>query len=205
VRSLQHRRAAGRGGRALTIMRWGLVPSWARDIRIGASLINARAETVADKPAFRAAYRHRRCLVPADGFYEWQKTAGGKLPWRVARRDRSPFAFAGLWELWEGTGEGSALETFSILTVDANAAIRDIHHRMPVMLFDAAEFELWLAGRPDAAAGLLRPCDAAAIEAWPVDKRVGNVRHDDPALAEPADQPASPPGPPPPAAQGSLF
>ncbi len=141
-------------------MRWGLVPSWSKDIGIGAKLINARAETVAEKPTFRAAFRHRRCLVPADGFYEWQATGGRKQPWRVVRRDRAPFAFAGLWELWEGTGEGSALETFSIVTTEANATLRNIHSRMPVMLFEEAQFKTWLAGTPPEAAAMtatLRP------------------------------------------------
>ena len=152
------------GARELTIMRWGLVPSWSKDIGIGAKLINARAETVAEKPTFRAAFRHRRCLVPADGFYEWQAIGGRKQPWRVVRHDRAPFAFAGLWELWEGTGEGSALETFSIVTTEANATLRNIHSRMPVMLFEEAQFKTWLAGTPPEASALTAPCDPALVE-----------------------------------------
>lgn len=188
--------------RALALMRWGLVPAWAKDIDIGARMINARSETVTEKPAFRAAYRYRRCLVPADGFYEWHTEAGGKQPYRVVRRDRAPFAFAGLWELWEGTGEGSALETFTILTTDANETIAHIHHRMPVMLFDQDAFATWIGPDIKAAGALMQPCDPSAIEVFPVDKRVGNVRYDDPDLVNPVI-PMVPPSPPP--VQGSLF
>lgn len=188
-------------GRQLHVMRWGLVPSWAKDIGIGAKLINARAETVNEKPAFRGAFRYRRCLVPADGFYEWKAEAGRKQPWRVVRRDRAPFAMAGLWEVWEGTGEGSWLETFSIVTTEANAAIADIHDRMPVMLFEEQQFATWLDGTPQEAGALLGPCDPEAIEAYRVGPRVGNVRNDDAALIEPLDAPA----PPAAASQGSLF
>ena len=187
------------GVRRLDQLRWGLVPSWSKDMSGAARMINARAETVAEKPAFRAAFRQRRCLVPADGFYEWKAEAGGKRPWRVVRRDRAPFAFAGLWELWEGTGEGSALETFSIVTTEANATVRGIHHRMPVMLFEEAQFTTWLSAEPKRAAAVLAPCDPALIEAYPVDPRVGNVRHDDAALVEPVVPAAPSP------AQGSLF
>ncbi|EDP63393.1 hypothetical protein BAL199_20460 [alpha proteobacterium BAL199] len=192
-------KADDRIGRMLTIMRWGLVPFWAKDIGIGAKLINARAETVNEKPAFRGAFRYRRCLVPADGFYEWKTEAKVKQPWRIARRDRAPFAMAGLWELWEGTGEGSALETFSIVTTEANSAIRDIHHRMPVMLFGEEQFQTWLKGSLKEAAGLMEPCDPVVIEAFRVDPKVGNVRNDDPSLIEPITRaPAMP-------AQSSLF
>lgn len=187
-------------GRSLAMVRWGLVPSWAKDVSVGARMINARAETVAEKPAFRAAFRRRRCLVPADGFYEWASADGEKQPYRVVRRDRAPFAFAGLWELWEGTGEGSALETFTIVTTEANEAIRHIHHRMPVMLLSRDRQDLWLAESEAEAASVMVPCDPAAIEAYPVDRRVGNIRNDDPALVEPAAVAAAPAP-----AQGSLF
>lgn len=194
-------RAAERGGRELAIMRWGLVPSWAKDIGIGVRTINARAETVNEKPAFRGAFRYRRCLVPADGFYEWTGTAGRKQPWRIVRRDRQPFAFAGLWEVWEGTGEGSWLETFSIVTTEANERIGQIHSRMPVMLFEEPQFRSWMSGTTKEAAALMVPCDSALIDAYRVDPRVGNVRVDDPGLVEPmAPLPAAPA-----AAQGSLF
>ena len=189
------------GGRHLAMMRWGLVPPWAADPSVGARMINARAETVAEKPAFRSAYRARRCLVPADGFYEWRTEADGKQPYRVVRRDRAPFAFAGLWEIWTGHGEGSALETFTIVTTEANDTIAHIHHRMPVMLFDRSAFATWLQGDPAAVGDLLGSGDPAVIEAFAVDRRVGNVRNDDPDLATPVARPASAPEP----AQGSLF
>ena len=193
------------GKRALGYMQWGLVPSWAKEVSIGAKMINARSETVTEKPAFRAAVRRRRCLVPADGFYEWRTEAGGKQPYRVVRKDRGPFAFAGLWEVWEGSGEGSWLETFTVLTTEANAAIRDIHHRMPVMLFEEDAFETWLSGNLSAAMMLAQPCDASEIEAYPVDKRVGNVSNDDPSLfdaLEAAGPQTTADAPP---QQGSLF
>lgn len=202
VKLMEHGPAKGR--RVLAMMRWGLVPSWAKDIDIGAKMINARSETVAEKPAFRGAYKYRRCVVPADGFYEWRTEAGVKQPYRVVRRDRAPFAFAGLWELWEGTGEGSALETFTILTTDANDAIAHIHHRMPVMLFEKDAFATWMEADPKDAAQLMRPCDPGLIEAYPVDRRVGNVRNDDPDLAEPTTLHASAEAATEPK-QGSLF
>jgi len=186
-------------GRARVMMQWGLVPGWAKDASGGAKMIYARSETVAEKPAFRAAYRRRRCLVPSDGFYEWRTEGGVKQPYRVVRKDRAPFAFAGLWEVWEGTGEGSWLETFTIVTTTANSAIEHIHHRMPVMLFDTPEFETWMTADPKEAAPLMAPCDPEAIEAYPVDRRVGNVRNDDPGLFEPVEPTVPKPS------QGSLF
>lgn len=202
VKLMEHGPAKGR--RVLAMMRWGLVPSWAKDIDIGAKMINARSETVAEKPAFRGAYKYRRCVVPADGFYEWRTEAGVKQPYRVARRDRAPFAFAGLWELWEGTGEGSALETLTILTTEANEAIADIHHRMPVMLFEKDAFAAWMGTDFEKAASLMRPCDPSVIEAYPVDRRVGNVRNDDPDLADPVTLEPREEAPRKPT-QGSLF
>jgi putative SOS response-associated peptidase YedK len=192
-------RMGERGGKELALLQWGLVPSWAKEISIGAKMINARAETVAEKPAFRAPYRRRRCLVPADGFYEWKTEGGVKQPYRIVRRDRAPFAFAGLWEVWEGTGEGSWLETFTIVTTEANATIRDIHHRMPVMLFTPDSFRTWMQADPKDAAPLMAPCDPELVEAYPVDRRVGNVRNDDPGLLDPITPPAPKP------TQGSLF
>ncbi len=191
-----------RGRRVLAMMRWGLVPSWAKDIDIGVKMINARAETVDEKPAFRGAYRYRRCVIPADGFYEWRTEGGVKQPYRVVRRDRAPFAFAGLWELWEGTGEGSALESFTIVTTEATESIAHIHHRMPVMLFDREAFATWMGADKDTAGQLMLPCDPGLVEAYPVDRRVGNVRNDDAGLVEPVR--VAPPAPPKPQ-QGSLF
>ena len=189
-------------GRELAGFRWGLIPSWAKDPAIGSRMINARAETVAEKPAFRAAFRRRRCLVAADGFYEWEKRPdGGKQPWRITLDGGAPFAFAGLWEGWLGA-DGSEIESCTIVTTDAAEAIADLHHRMPVML-DPADYDTWLAADdPKQAAPLMRPY-AGALEFYPVTMRVNNVRNDDPRVlerAEPAE--ATPPKPP---AQRSLF
>ncbi len=178
------RRDGAGGGRTLALLRWGLVPSWAKEIAIGARMINARAETVAEKPAFRAAFRERRCLVAADGFYEWQKTADGKQPWRICPTDRGPFAFAGLWERWRGPdGE---VETFTIITTVAGPSLSAIHPRMPVILA-APDHAAWLAPAtpPDALKTLLAPFPDDQLAAYRVDHRVGNVRNDDPGLIAP--------------------
>lgn len=196
------------GARRIDLVRWGLVPSWAKDDAGAARMINARSETVAEKPAFRAAFRARRCLVPADGFYEWRTMGHGKQPYRVTRADGAPFAFAGLWERWSpkdtADGELPQLETFTILTTEANEAIREIHHRMPVILADT-DHEAWVSGTVDEAAALLRPLPAEATRAFPVSTRVGNVRNDDAELLAPIDLPEEAPAVAPPPRQGSLF
>ena len=189
-------------GRVLTMMRWGLVPSWAKDADGGARIINARSETVREKPSFRAAFQRRRCLVPADGFYEWKTKAGVKQPYRITASDQATFAFAGLWEMWEGVGEGSALQTFSILTTEATSSIAHIHHRMPVMLFQPSAWSQWMEGTAEEAFALARPSEPEAVTSYPVDRRVGNVRNDDASLIE-AITPPEPPSPTP--VQGSLF
>jgi putative SOS response-associated peptidase YedK len=202
------------GLRHLGQVRWGLVPFWAEDASIGARLINARAESAATKPAFRAAFHKRRCLVVADGFYEWRKPAekgGRKQPFRIARTDGAPFAFAGLWERWrpkEEAGEGGeALETCTILTTDANETLRPIHDRMPVIL-DSADYDTWLDPEaPEAALqACLGPYPDKALTAYPISTRVNKVAHDDPEvivpLAEPdGDAPRHTGG----SGQGSLF
>ncbi len=133
----------GEHGNELSMMRWGLVPSWAKDIKIGASLINARSETAATKPAFRSAFKRRRCLIPADGFYEWKKTGPKtKQPFRFALQNDRPFAFAGLWETWTSP-EGGKLETCTILTTEANSLLQEMHDRMPVILH-AGDCAAWL-------------------------------------------------------------
>jgi putative SOS response-associated peptidase YedK len=131
--------------RRLDMLRWGLVPSWAKELKIGSSMINARAETVADKPAFRTAFRRRRCLIPADGYYEWQKLGRQKQPHLIRRRDEQPFAFAGLWEQWWGGGDGTGepIETCTIITTSSNELTRPIHDRMPVILHPV-DYDLWL-------------------------------------------------------------
>src|SRR5262249_6524476 len=159
----------------------GLIPSWAEDKKIGNQLINARAETVATKPAFRSAYRKRRCLVLADGFYEWQKTDGKKQPYYFQLSDGHPFGFAGLWEHWEH--EGELIESCTIVTTEANDLLRSIHNRMPVILH-AADYERWLDPGNQTATGLaelLRPFPAEEMQARPVSLHVNNPRNEDPA------------------------
>ncbi len=175
-----------------TVLRWGLVPSWAKDVSTGAPLINARAETVADKPAFRHAFRRRRCLIPADGFYEWEKRLdGGKQPWRVTLEGGVPFAFAGLWEHWCGA-DGSEIESCTIVTTEAAPSIARIHERMPVIL-DPADFSGWLKGTPEGALALLHPY-RGRLASYPVSTRVNSVRNDDAGLLEPVS--AAPPAKP---------
>ena len=184
------------GGRHLVQLRWGLVPFWADDVSIGAKMINARAESAAEKPAFRAAFRRRRCLVVADGFYEWKappKDATGqegqrKQPYRIEFPDRRPFGFAGLWERWTNPEDQSVLETCTILTTEANAELQAIHPRMPVML-SPDSFDAWLDPDADAetAKGLLAPYPEGALTAYPISRRVNAVKNDDPSILEPLD------------------
>ena len=172
-------------GRQLRMMKWGLVPSWSRDPSIGFKTINARSETVAEKPTFRAAFKKRHCLVPASGFFEWKTIGKKKLP-TLFRPREGLFAFAGLWETWEKGGE--PLNTFTILTTSANEVVTSTHDRMPVIL-DRADYGTWL----DATKGggeLLRPYRAEAMTATPVDTFVNDARHEGPQCIEPrADQP----------------
>ncbi|AFL74949.1 SOS response-associated peptidase [Thiocystis violascens] len=180
-------RADPAGTRTFATLHWGLIPSWAKDRNIGYRTINARAETVAEKPSFRAAFRQRRCLIPADGFYEWQATGSGKQPYFIARRDRQPFAFAGLWETWTDPGTGKRLDSATIIVTDANDVVSPIHDRMPVILTPAA-YGVWLdptRTRPETLTPLLKPCDPAPWFAYPVDRRVNTPSEDGPALIEP--------------------
>jgi putative SOS response-associated peptidase YedK len=175
------------GDREFALLRWGLVPFWAKDAKIGYSTINARAEEAPSKPAYREAFKKRRCLVPADAFYEWQRLdAKTKHPYAIALKSGEPYAFAGLWEHWKPK-EGEALETFTILTTDPNAVTEPIHNRMPVIL-RPADYPRWLdaasAERPPV--DLLRPFPAEEMVAWRVGDRVGNVRNNDPLLLEPS-------------------
>ena len=172
--------------REARVFRWGLVPSWAEDPAIGYRLINARSETAAAKPAFRDAYRRRRCLVPADGFYEWQRRAGRKQPWHFRVTDAPGFCMAGLWETW-GPPDGVPLETCTLLTTSANELLRPIHDRMPVIL-GRENYERWLTAQPDDETGLrdlLRPFPAEAMDARPVSPLVNSPRSDVPACIEP--------------------
>ncbi|MFP4054289.1 MAG: SOS response-associated peptidase [Phycisphaerae bacterium] len=185
-------RADQDGARQLTLFQWGLVPFWAKDPAIGNRMINARAETAAEKPAYRAAYKYRRCLLPADGFYEWKKLpSGGKQPVRIRRRDHKPFALAGLWESWDQGGLGP-LETCTILTIEPNDLLRGIHNRMPVIL-PPESFGMWLdPGLQDSrarqpVAGLLTPWDPEPFEAYPVSRVVNSPANDSPECIEPIE------------------
>ena len=173
------------GGRELVPLRWGLIPSWVKDSSIGNRLINARDDTVAEKPAFRTAFRQRRCLVPADGFYEWQARPGGKQPYRIGLADDGLFAFAGLWEWWKSR-EGESLETYTIITTDANDLLRPIHGRMPVII-DEGDHARWLDPKtaPADAKELLKPFPSERMRAVPVSRHVNNVRNDDPDCIAP--------------------
>ena len=173
--------------RKLEMFRWGLVPSWAKDPAIGNKMINARAETVAEKPSFRSAFKRRRCLIVADGFYEWQKAGdGGKQPYHFRMKDSSPFAFAGLWETWDGYGED--VRSCSIVTTDANDLMREIHHRMPVIL-PAENYAAWLDPafeEKEALRDLLKPYPSDGMEAYPVSRRVNRPGNNEPSVVEPA-------------------
>jgi putative SOS response-associated peptidase YedK len=175
------------GERGLDMLRWGLVPYWAKDLKIGFSTINAKAESLETKPAFRDAFRRRRCLVAADAFYEWQKRGDDRQPYAIARIDRTLMAFAGLWENWRSP-EGEWLRSFTIVTTAANEIVGRLHDRMPVIL-DPPVWPVWLGETAAETAGLkalLRPYPADKMAMWPVSKRVGNVKNKDPELIEPA-------------------
>lgn len=170
--------------RELALLRWGLIPFWAKDAKIAYSTINAKAETLATAPAFREALRRRRCLVPADGFYEWQKLdAKTKQPWAIALRDGSPLAFAGLWETWKDKTTGQPLETYTIITTEPNELTSGLHNRMPAILAPR-DYDRWLAPADPARlpVDLLRPFDADLMTAWKVSPAVGNVRNNSPDL-----------------------
>jgi putative SOS response-associated peptidase YedK len=171
------------GQREVPLLRWGLVPSWAKDAHIGLSAFNARAEETATKPAFRTALKKRRCLVPADAFYEWQRAdAKTKQPFAIALRSGQPCAFAGLWESWQPP-EGAPLETFTILTTPPNALMEPIHNRMPVIVAPQ-EYDRWLDPSAPPPLDLLRPYPAEEMRAWPVGNEVGNVRNNAPELLD---------------------
>ena len=165
------------------MLRWGLVPFWAKDPSIGNRMINARAETVAEKPSYRNAYKHRRCLVLADGFYEWRRQGDVETPHYISLASGDPFARAGLWENWTDKESGESLQTTTLITTEANDFMAPLHHRMPVIL-EAATATDWLAGSND----LLDDVAAItpALQAWPVDRRVNNARNEGDDLVRPA-------------------
>ena len=163
------------GARELVMLKWGLIPFWAKDPAIGNRMINARAETVAEKPAYRAAYRRRRCLVLADGFYEWHTEGGVKTPYYFSRSDGEAFAFAALWEHWRSKDSDESIESTTLITTAANDFMTAYHHRMPVVLTpDSAD--RWLAGADDAIDYALQ--HAPGLQGWAVDRRVNNARNE---------------------------
>jgi putative SOS response-associated peptidase YedK len=175
--------------RHFALVRWGLVPAWVKDPQQFALIINARAEEIRTKPAFKNAMRYRRCLVPATGFYEWRRSPAGKSgrgarqPWLIRRRDAGILAFAGLWETWSHP-DGGDIDSGCIVTTAANAVVAPIHTRMPVIIA-ADDFETWLTGDPDEAAALLKPAPDDLLTAFPVSDRVNRAEPDDPGLIEP--------------------
>jgi putative SOS response-associated peptidase YedK len=179
------------GMREIALMRWGLIPYWAKDAKIGYSTINAKAETVATAPAFREAFKRRRCLVLADAFYEWQKLdPKHKQPFAIALASREPYGFAGLWERWKDPATREWLETFSIITTDANQVVAPLHNRMPVII-ERKDYARWLEGdQNQPPLDLLRPFPAEQMTAWKVDRAVGNVNNDAAQLLEsPPEEP----------------
>lgn len=179
------RRSRDGAAREIVPLHWGFLPGWAKDPASVHRPINARAETVMGKRMFREAFRQRRCLIPADGFYEWRPGSDGKQPWRIVRADGAPFAFAGLWEAWQGR-DGQRIESCVIITTEANDDIRPIHERMPVML-DIGRFGPWLEGGAAQASTLMEPYHGA-LEAYPVSRRVNDPHNDDASVVEPVAQ-----------------
>jgi putative SOS response-associated peptidase YedK len=165
--------------RVMSLLRWGLLPAWAKEPKTGYRMINARAETVADKPSFRSAFRQRRCLIPADGFYEWGQTCDGRQPYHIRMKDRGVFAFAGIWERWQGNGE--VIESCSIIVTGANGTIRPVHDRMPVIVAPR-DYGTWLDAElrdPERLKRLLRAWPADQMEAYPVSTHVNRPANND--------------------------
>jgi putative SOS response-associated peptidase YedK len=190
------RTAAAGAGRELAWLRWGLIPPWAQDPALGNQMVNARVESAATRPAFRGAFRHRRCLVPADGFYEWQRTNGNKQPYYVTRLDGRPLAFAGLWEVWDRGG--GPIESCTILTTAADDRLAALHDRMPVLLEPEA-YARWLdpaVQDPAQLQRLLRPYPSEALALRRVGPQVNDPRNDGPRCIEPqSDMPLFEGGP----------
>jgi putative SOS response-associated peptidase YedK len=177
-------RASDTGVRELVMLRWGLIPFWAKEAKTGYSTINARAETVATKPAFRSAFRQRRCLIAADGFYEWRGARGSKQPYFIRLKGGLPFALAGLWERWRG--DGKVVESCAIIVTNANELVQDIHERMPVIL-SPESYDVWLdpsLGDRGRLQDLLKPYPANLMEAYPVGLAVNNPRNEGTELLE---------------------
>jgi len=172
--------------RGLEVMRWGLVPFWAKDIKVGFANINAKAEGIENRPAFREAFRQRRCLVPVDNFYEWRKLDGGKQPYAIGHKGGGLMALAGLWENWRSPA-GERIRSFAIVTTEPNELCAQLHNRMPVLLAPEA-WPAWIGEEPADEAqlkALLAPYPSDDMVCWPVSPRVGNVKNNDPSLIEP--------------------
>ena len=172
----------------LDLIRWGLLPSWAKDRKIAYKLINARAETVATASAFRKAFEKRRCLVPVDGFFEWKKVGNQKRPYMIAMADRAPFTLAGLWENWKDPESGEWVRTFTIITTDANELAAQLHDRMPVVIAPE-DRERWLKGADPA--DLLKPFPAERMIMWPVSPKLNSPKNDSPDLLDQFDEPTA--------------
>ncbi len=170
--------------RQLTMLQWGLIPSWSRDPAVGSKLINARAETIDEKLSFRESFQRRRCLIPADGFFEWQQQGASKRPMFVHLQDHALFAFAGLWDTWRGPS-GQPLTTFTIITTEPNALLRTLHHRMAVIL-DRGHYRAWLADatEPDQLRAMLKPCPDEQMRVYPVSSLVNSPSNDSPAVVQ---------------------
>lgn len=171
--------------RELVLLRWGLVPFWAKDPGIGNRMINARAETVAEKPAYRNAFKQRRCLVLADGFYEWHKEGAAKTPYFISRASDEPFAFAGLWEHWRSKESDDVIESATLITAEANDFMSRLHHRMPVIM-EPATAERWLAGEDGIIDYAIE--HTPRLRAWPVDRRVNSPRNEGEELIAPVGE-----------------
>ncbi|HET6421203.1 MAG TPA: SOS response-associated peptidase [Geobacteraceae bacterium] len=174
------------GTRHLDLLRWGLVPSWAKNPAVGSRMINARSETAREKPAFRNALKYRRCIVPASGFYEWREEAGRKKPLYLKLKDDKPMMFAGLWEHWKSTA-GDTLESFAILTTGANELIKPVHDRMPLIL-DREDAELWLDPHvtvPERLDAVFKEFPSEKMEMYPVSKTVNSAKNDGPECIRP--------------------
>jgi putative SOS response-associated peptidase YedK len=171
--------------RTLDALRWGLIPNWAKDPKIAYKTINARVETVDTAPSYREAFKKRRCLIPADSFYEWKKVLGGKIPFSIGMKDDSPFVFAGLWEGWKDPTTGEWLRTCTIVTGEPNEFVREIHTRMPVILPEE-HHDAWLSG--EAGKEILVPFPANRMKAWPIDARVNSPENNDPEIIVPIEQ-----------------
>jgi putative SOS response-associated peptidase YedK len=178
-------RSGASGSREFALLRWGLVPAWAR--AAGHAPVNARAETLAEKPTFRDAFRRRRCLIPASGFFEWQTRGRVKQPWLIRRTDEAPFCFAGLWDTWTAPDDAAPLETCAVITTAPNALMAPIHDRMPVILRED-RWEQWINPSTEAVAltSLLHGWDPSLMTAITVSSRVSSVRHDDETCIAPA-------------------